>query len=307
MIQPMTQAPTVVSAEQSDTATPALGYCAVAVPLTDVRRDPDPTSELVTQALLGTPAAALARDASSAWTRVRLPDYEGWVATAALAPEPQPTVAADPTRYARVGVATATLRVTDPGGAAQIWTVFAGTLLQLAEPLGPGAVIVHLPDGRSGVIAGAALTPLLEYQGRRGDVAAVLATARQFLTTPYLWGGMSVHGIDCSGFVQTIYRVHGYTMPRDAHMQFAALPTAVEHGAWQPGDLLFFGPSADDITHVGMFVGDTRVIHATARSSPPAVVVQSLDPAAADYSARLAGSYVGARRVVTAAPPGTAR
>ena len=140
-----------------------------------------------------------------------------------------------------------------------------------------------------------------------GGLTAVLATAHQFLTTPYLWGGMSVHGIDCSGFVQTIYRVHGYTMPRDADMQFAALPAAVERGAWQPGDLLFFGPSADDITHVGMFVGDNRVIHATAKSSPPSVLVQSLDPTAADYSSRLAGSYVGARRVITDAPPGTAR
>ena len=303
----MTQAPTAVSSEQRDTTPPALGYCVVAAPITDVRRDPDPTTELVTQALLGTPAAALARDASGAWTQVRLPDYAGWVATAALAPEPQPTVAADPTRYRRVGAVTATLQVTNPDGAAERWTVFAGTLLQPAEPPTGETVIVHLPDGRSGVIAGAALTPLLEYQGRRGDIAAVLATARQFLTTPYLWGGMSVHGIDCSGFVQTIYRVHGYTMPRDADMQFAALPTAVERGAWQPGDLLFFGPSAADITHVGMFVGDDRVIHATAKSSPPSVLIQSLDPAAADYSARLAGTYVGARRVISNASPEAAR
>jgi hypothetical protein len=294
-------------AEQADPTPPALGYCAVAVPITDVRRDPDPTTELVTQALLGTPAAALARDASGAWTRVRLPDYEGWVVTPALAPEPQPTVAADPTRYMRVGVVAAPLQVSNPDGTAQHWTVFAGTLLQPAEPATGDMMIVHLPDGRSGVIAGAALTPLLEHQGRRGDVAAVIATARQFLTTPYLWGGMSVHGIDCSGFVQTIYRVHGYTMPRDAHEQFAALPTAVEHGAWQPGDLLFFGSSTADITHVGMFVGDNRVIHATAKSNPPAVLVQSLDPAAADYSPRLAGSYVGARRVITGVRPGAAR
>jgi hypothetical protein len=242
MNQPMTHAPTAVSTEQADTPPPALGYCAIAVPITDVRRDPDPHTELVTQALLGTPAAALARDASGDWTRVRLPDYAGWVATDALAPEAQPTVAADPSRYMRVGVVSAPLQVSNPDGTAEQWTVFAGTLLQPAEPATGDMVIVHLPDGRSGVIACAALTPLLEYAGRRGDVAAVLATARQFLTTPYLWGGMSVHGIDCSGFVQTIYRVHGYTMPRDAHDQFAALPTAVEHGAWQPGDLLFFGP-----------------------------------------------------------------
>src|SRR5215204_785053 len=99
MSKPMTQAPTAESTDQHDMTPPALGYCAVAVPITDVRRDPDLTTELVTQALLGTPAAALARDASGTWTQVRLPDYEGWVATAALAGEPQPTVAADPTRY----------------------------------------------------------------------------------------------------------------------------------------------------------------------------------------------------------------
>jgi cell wall-associated NlpC family hydrolase len=300
----MTHVPVGTKTDAREPAAPVLGYSVVAVPLTDVRRTPDAGSELVNQALLGTPAARLEETRDAAWTRVRLPDYEGWVVTTALAPEQAPTLALAPEQYVRVIAVTTPLQVTNPDGTAEEWTVFAGTLLRPAEPLEQARVIVDLPDGRTGVIDRQAVVPVLALQTGRGDAASVLATARQFLTTPYLWGGLSVHGIDCSGFMQTVYRVHGYTLPRDADEQFATLPTAVEHGAWQPGDLLFFGGGPDEITHVGMFIGDSRVIHATAKSSPPSVVIQALDPAAADYSPRLVNSYVGARRVIV---PGAAR
>jgi cell wall-associated NlpC family hydrolase len=281
------------------TPPPLLGYSAIAVPLTDVRRDPDPASELVNQALLGTPAAGLERDLSGAWTRVRLPDYEGWVATTDLVTEPQPSLVTAPDRYVRMTATTATVQARNADGAIEELTIFAGTLLQQRGPLGKEIAAVQLPDGRPATIAAHAVSPLLEHTGARGDVAAVLATAHTFLATPYLWGGMSVHGIDCSGFVQTVYRVHGYTIPRDAHIQFAELAPAVEHGAWQPGDLLFFGSAEKGITHVGLYLGQNKVIHATGSSQPPSVVIQSLDPAAPDYSPRLDRTYVGARRVIT--------
>ena len=77
-------------------APPGEGRSVVAVPLTDVRRDPDPASELVTQALLGTPAQQLAADPGGTWVYVRLPDYEGWVDHSALVAERGPGVAAAP-------------------------------------------------------------------------------------------------------------------------------------------------------------------------------------------------------------------
>ena len=283
-----------------DDATPVLGTSTIAVPLADVHRDPDTTSELVTQALLGTPAARLAVSADGGWTCVRLPDYQGWVQTPALGPEADPPVHAAPNDYVRVVASRAVLQLE-----AEQWTVFAGSLLRRSGAEDETQLGVQLSDGRKGWIASAAVRPLLEHAGTKGDVAGVLATAHEYLTTPYLWGGMTVHGIDCSGFVQTVYRVHGYTIPRDADEQYAALPAEVERGAWQPGDLLFYGsppdgkPAAQWITHVGLYLGDGRVIHASGRQDPASVVIQSTDPQAADYAPRLVHTYIGARRIIT--------
>ncbi len=277
-------------------ATAETGRSVVAVPLADVRRDPRAESELVTQALLGTPVQRMAEKPGDAWVYVRLPDYEGWMERTALTAPGTTAPATD--QCIRVTPSTATLQIPRNGTNAESWTVYAGTLLhRLGEEPGE-QVRVILPDGRQGTIAAAAVAPLREQDGPQGEWLAILATAREFLTTPYLWGGMSRQGIDCSGFVQTVYRVHGYEMPRDADQQFTTLPQAVEHGAWQPGDLLFFGKGPAAITHVGMYIGNQQVIHASGKGPVPSVQIQSLDPTAPDYAERLVTTYVGARRVL---------
>ncbi len=277
-------------------ATAETGRSVVAVPLADVRRDPGTQSELVTQALLGTPVQRMAEKPGDAWVYVRLPDYEGWMERTALAVEAATAPAAD--QYVRVTPSTAPLQIMGTSAPAESWTVYAGTLLHRLETEPGGQVRVALPDGRQGTIAATALAPLREQDGPQGAWPAILATAREFLTTPYLWGGMSRQGIDCSGFVQIVYRVHGYGMPRDADQQFNTLPQAVEYGAWQPGDLLFFGKGPAAITHVGMYIGNSQVIHASGKGPVPSVQIQSLDPTALDYAERLVTTYVGARRVL---------
>jgi cell wall-associated NlpC family hydrolase len=80
---------------------------------------------------------------------------------------------------------------------------------------------------------------------------------------------MTPLGIDCSGFVSLVYRVHGRVLPRDADLQFGD-PKAevVERASLQPADLLFFGRSPSKITHVGMYLGDGRFIDATTYETP---------------------------------------
>jgi len=91
----------------------------------------------------------------------------------------------------------------------------------------------------------------------------LLATAQLYLNTPYLWGGKSIYGIDCSGLTQQIYKVHGMLLPRDAWQQ-AELGTTIHLPAEaQCGDLAFFDNAEGKIIHVGMLLSPNEIIHAS--------------------------------------------
>ena len=93
--------------------------------------------------------------------------------------------------------------------------------------------------------------------------------AKRFLGIPYLWGGRSSFGFDCSGFTQMLVRARGIEMPRDADQQAAWAGVApVDRKDLQPGDLLFFGSSPKDITHTGMYIGDGQFIHDSTHGHP---------------------------------------
>jgi gamma-D-glutamyl-L-lysine dipeptidyl-peptidase len=245
----------------------------------------------LTQALLGCPAAVL--EEREGWARVRLPDYEGYVERTALAP-----VAAAP----GAEVLTVTVRGAPlypaATAAAPLDEAYLGTVLPVAGPASGAWLPVALPGGRTAWIAAAA-------GERRSDgapppkrpVADALGVARQFLGCPYLWGGGTYRGIDCSALVQRAYALTGYALPRDADQQWDALPTAVAREALMAGDLLFFARDGA-IVHVALALDAARFIHALGEPAL-GVCVQSLTPGQPDFNARLASLYLGARRVVT--------
>jgi len=94
------------------------------------------------------------------------------------------------------------------------------------------------------------------------NVDGIIPSAMQFLNTPYLWGGKNIMGMDCSGFVQIVFSLNGVSLPRDASQQIE-MGTEVNFDEVLPGDLMFFNKNEGKVSHVGIFLGDGRIVHAS--------------------------------------------
>lgn len=92
----------------------------------------------------------------------------------------------------------------------------------------------------------------------------IIPTAMLFLNTPYLWGGKNIMGIDCSGFTQIVFSMNGYQLPRDASEQAHAGSKINTLAEAQASDLLFFEKQGK-ITHVGIYLGDEKIIHSSGK------------------------------------------
>lgn len=133
-------------------------------------------------------------------------------------------------------------------------------------------------------------------ESRAGMIAGVLSTATEVMGTPYKWGGESAEeGFDCSGLIQYAYAAHGFNLPRRSVDQ-ARQGEKVEKevGSLQPGDILAFSNAGGPVTHVGLYLGDSRFIH----SASDGVQISRLSPDDV-YGRWWYRRWVGARRIVT--------
>ncbi len=234
---------------------------------------PDPDKDVVSQALLGQVVGVL--ETRDGFARIETPDrYTGWVAAGGVFEYPD----ANAPRYAVRGtVAEVTSLMANLYRDADVTTARPksqaplGARLEVVKPAEDPQkrwVTVRLPSGETAFVqSGDVRLADADAPRARGSEADLVATARRFTGVPYLWGGMSVQGVDCSGLTSRVYAVNGVDLRRDADMQFddpRAQP--VERGGLRPGDLLFFGQKK--ITHVGMYVGDGRFINATTHTRP---------------------------------------
>ncbi|MBC7360877.1 MAG: C40 family peptidase [Candidatus Aminicenantes bacterium] len=148
---------------------------------------------------------------------------------------------------------------------------------------------VTLPCGHKGYIqVGDGQIKQAPFRRPRLNPDQMVALAKRFLGLPYFWGGTSPLGLDCSGFVQLIYRLSGVEILRDADIQFSKSGLMeVPKGQEKAGDLVFFGKNS--ITHVGMMISDKEFIHATTHDRPVVQISNLYD----EYWQKL---YQGCRR-----------
>lgn len=202
------------------------GICNVSV--APVRADKTDKAEIVTEMLYGESADIL--EVINNWTRIKMhyDGYEGWIDTKQI------TLVTDDFLVKRK-----THLVTEPF---QSRVMESGKML-----LSMGSEVsfetIHAQRG----------TTLRQ---------SIVETAKEFLNVPYLWGGKSFFGVDCSGFTQLVLKVHDIKYPRDAYQQGkVGEPLSFIEEA-QPGDLAFFENSEGRIIHVGFMLENNQIIHA---------------------------------------------
>jgi gamma-D-glutamyl-L-lysine dipeptidyl-peptidase len=245
----------------------------VLVAVENMYAGPDENLEVVSQATLGQVVELL--ETSGPFARVRTPDHcEGWLTRSTIS-----EYADDGgRRYARAGrvVEVTSLMANlyrDPDVTTARPRALAplSTLLEVAAD-GPSGrwLVVRLPSGEAAYVQGGDVRSFDPAAPRpRGSPGDLVATARRFLGTPYLWGGMTARGIDCSGLASRVYHANGVELPRDADQQFDdPASAAVDAPDLRPGDLLFFGSGPRSISHVGIYEGDGRFINATTHETP---------------------------------------
>ena len=272
----------------------------ISVGVADVRRDPNPGSELVTQALMNAPAVL--GESAGDWTHITLADYAGWVRTDELE---EPVVkgfckvgesCGTPLHLVAVMRATRTPLYLHAEGDNTFGYIYLSTTLPLLDITQADRVQVALPGERAAWLSRTAIAICRQEAAYpRTSIRAITSYARALLDVPYLWGGTSCEGIDCSGFVQLCFRMGGYIIPRDAHQQHAFLVQRVEKAELQEGDLVFFG--RQQITHVAIALNDHEYIHSEGQCYNR-VTINTFDPAGAHYDKRLDEMFWDAKRVV---------
>jgi hypothetical protein len=158
---------------------------------------------------------------------------------------------------------------------------------------------VRLPAGSRGAIEGeiVAMTELAIRFPRDGG--AVAETAAGWIAAPYLWGGVTPAGVDCSGLAQAVYRAHGVLLPRDSDLQSKfgePVEATDDFAALLPGDLLFFAEGLHPVSHVAISRGGSRIVHASLGNG--GVGCNDL-LGESEFEEELRGLFVAARRVIT--------
>lgn len=270
----------------------------ITISVANLRSKPKHSAELSTQATLGTPVTILKKEGE--WYWIQTPDgYLAWVDHGGLQPMNSNVFAnwenAEKIIYKNAYGHSYNSENTD----LIVSDLVAGAILRLIKET-PNYFNVAYPDGRSAFIRKTEAEHFdLWLNNLKPNEDQLVSTAQHLMGLPYLWGGTSTKGVDCSGFTKTIYFLNGIILPRDASQQVHSgveVDTTQKFENLRKGDLLFFGRKATDSTkervvHVGMWIGNNEFIHSSSQ-----VKIGSMDPEADNYDPANKARYLRTNR-----------
>lgn len=254
-----------------------MAHYVVTVAVADLLALPQFGAERLSQVLYG--EQVMATEAAETYVKVRQQDgYEGWVQRTLISPGEEHHHTGR-IRFLR----TLRLRLPDPPYQLLYGSPLAGKVTR------QGSFDCRLPSGKSLVLRETQCSP-----GRKLSVdekrRLVVREARRFLGVPYLWGGLTSGGLDCSGLVQSVYKMTGSMLPRDTKDQIA-VGQRISRNEVVAGDLLFFN------RHVGIALAVDRIIHSS--YSGGGVSINELRPGGTyPYREDLDRDFQTARRVI---------
>lgn len=250
----------------------------------NMHRTSNETVELVSQAVLGTNVKVLAceKNGGEEWFRIETPDtYQGWTlgTSLRLLQEGGKPYASEGAVFEITSLMANIYAAEDVTERKPLVVAPIGSRLE-AGACGERWCEITLPCGAKGWVQ--------KGDGEIKDAAAArrklapdetVALAKRFLGIPYLWGGKSPLGIDCSGYVQLLYHLSGFEILRDARIQITMSDLVeVPRGQERTRDLVFFGKAIDKITHVGMMIGPDEFINSTTHDKPMVQISNLRDP-----------------------------
>lgn len=278
-------------------------YGVVNISVANMRTKPEHSAEMATQALMGT-IVKIYKEADEGWYLVQTPDnYISWVDGDAieLATKENADVWKNEEKVIFTSSYGSTFETsTQPSGI--VSDLVFGNMLQLIS-IKDDFYEVKFPDGRLAFIKKNEAELFFTWMNNRQcSKENIISTAKKLMGIPYLWGGTSTKGLDCSGFTKTVYFSNGVVLPRDASQQVfigEQINTEKDFSRLQPGDLLFFGFSGnatrkERITHVAIYLGDEEFIHASGR-----VRINSFNKSKTNFSKHRLSTFIRAKRIVT--------
>ena len=230
----------------------------------NLRGRPSHSSELVSQTLLGTRVKVLKKEGE--WYLIQTPDeYISWIdhgGISIVSESEYNNYYKNPYIFSSVqGFAYSSVE-----RKAIISDLVVGSVLNVIDKIGAFYKIEY-PDKRVGLVNQMDISPM--FNNSEKTTSDIINNSKQFIGVPYLWGGTSSKGFDCSGFTKTIYLMNGLVIPRDASQQINEGILVDQNRNWDnlnEGDLMFFGYYRDGkrrIDHVAIWMGDGKFIQAS--------------------------------------------